>query len=119
MTDIHIDQVTINQSNDSSKLDLIISLLTNLGVKMSDITNVIDQLEAALTENTDAVSAAEHSFTILTDEVQKLLAAAAVAPSLEETNALIAEAQAAVSAIKDNSARLIAATLVNAEVPVA
>jgi hypothetical protein len=109
---IHIDRVVIPQPADP-RIDELLNLVKTLEGFMSQTQELIDQLSAAVTENTSAVESAVTQINGLISHVNELLQAAADAPTLEETNALIAKAQEAVSIIHANSDALIQAQLAN------
>lgn len=97
----------------AKELSEILTILTKLGEKMQQIQDLIDTLNAEVAENSSATQSALAQMNVLIAKVQEMLQAAAEAPSLEETNALIAAAQQAVATISANSDALVAATLAN------
>lgn len=98
---------------ESKILPEILKLLIQMGEKMQAIQDLIDSLNAEVAENSSATQSALTQITALVAKIQEMLDAAAQAPTLEETNALIAAAQQAVATIGANSDALIAAGLAN------
>ena len=96
--------ITFGESQILKRFDI---LELFMGAKAEELKQVLADVIAATTEQTSIVQGAVNQIETLIDKIDELLAAAADAPTLEETNELIAEGREGLAAIKANSLELV------------
>lgn len=102
--------IFINKSKSNKKL---ITRLRALELQMATAQEIIEQVKAALTANTDALASQKQSFDLLTAEVKKLIEQGDLAGATELLDMIAAQHAEIVTAAEANTELASAVDAVN------